>query len=228
VSVNLASGSASDGVDMDTVTGGMQAGTDTLIGINFAWGSAYNDTLTGGNATFDYAEGFNGGAGSDAINGGSGFDWAAYRDATSGANVNLGTGSASDGLGGSDTLTGIEGVVGSDHNDTMTGSGGDEKFQGRAGNDVIDGGLGTDWADYHSDYDANGDGLGVVVNLTEEPRAVPGTASRTTWPRALRRTAGAIPTRWPTSRTCADLSTRTRCSATAWITSSPAASATTV
>ena len=156
VNVDLAAGTASDGL----------GGTDTLIGINMVWGSAQADTLTGGNAAMDYTEQFEGGGGNDVIHGGSGIDWVMYRLSTSGANVNLTTGTATDGLGGTDTFTGIEGAIGSNYADTMLGGSGNEYFQGRAGNDSIDGGGGTDRIQYNGDYDANGDGLGVVVNLS--------------------------------------------------------------
>ena len=156
VSVNLATGNASDG----------QGGTDTLIGINAVRGSNFADTLTGGNPAFDFVEYFEGAGGNDVINGGSGFDYAQYRSATTGVNVNLANGTASDGLGGTDTLTSIEGVSGSDFNDTLTGGSTNDTLQGRKGSDVLDGGAGTDRADYNADFDSNGDGLGVLVNLS--------------------------------------------------------------
>ncbi len=127
-----------------------------------------NDSLTGGNTNFDYRELFNGGGGSDTIDGGSGIDVALYRNSTSGINITLasGSGGGSDGLGGTDSLTGIEVVVGSDHDDTITGGAGDQTFQGRKGADSLDGGADTDTVDYNGDYDNNGDGFGVQVNLS--------------------------------------------------------------
>ena len=157
VNVDLAAG---------TATGNSSVGSDTLVGINAVRGSIYADTLTGGNATFDSVEFFEGNGGVDIINGGSGFDYAMYRLSQPGVIVDLALGTASnDGLGGNDTLTSIEGVIGSNFGDNITGSDGDNGFQGRAGNDTLAGGLGTDTADYSADYNANGDGLGVVVHL---------------------------------------------------------------
>ena len=75
--------------------------------------------------------------------------------------VNLATGKTS-GADGIDDLFNIEGVRGSAFNDTLTGSdnaSGVETFEGREGNDSINGGGGTDQADY---YYAK---AGVTVNL---------------------------------------------------------------
>ncbi|MCM2306595.1 MAG: hypothetical protein NDI91_03870, partial [Sulfuritalea sp.] len=58
------------------------------------------------------------------------------------------------------TLTGTAG------NDTLVGGVDGDVLDGGAGNDSIDGGGGTDRIQYNSDFDANGDGLGVVVNLS--------------------------------------------------------------
>jgi Ca2+-binding RTX toxin-like protein len=160
VTVNLAAG---------TATGDASVGTDTLININQAFGSNYDDTLIGSNNTA-YTESFMGRGGNDTIDGAGGLDMIRYNAAPSGVNVNLSTGAASDGQGGMDTFSNIEGVRGSNFNDTLTGgnvaSDAFEFFQGLAGNDSIDGGSGTDEAGYYYDLDANGDGFGVAVNLS--------------------------------------------------------------
>jgi len=150
VVVNLATGVATDN----------WGNTDTFSGIELAKGSRYADILTGGNplngsAATDGFEGFTGDAGNDTIDGGTGFDRAQYTTSTSAVNVILGgtsVGTAEDGLGGTDTLTSIEEVRASSYNDTLTGSdtGGFESFEGRAGNDAIDGRGGTDRANYQS------------------------------------------------------------------------------
>ncbi|MDP1612375.1 MAG: FG-GAP-like repeat-containing protein [Sulfuritalea sp.] len=157
VTVDLVAGTASDG----------ESGTDTLIDINAVWGGTGNDTLTGGNTDFDYRELFNGGAGDDSIDGGSGFDVALYRNSTQGINISLvnGDGGGTDGLGGTDTLISIEAIIGSNYSDTITGGAGDQTFQGRQGADILDGGDDIDTVSYDGDYDANGDGMGVTVNL---------------------------------------------------------------
>ena len=160
VSVNLATGQANDG----------QGGTDSLLNIEAIRGSAFNDTLTGGNlangsGASDGLEFFTGGAGNDTIDGGAGYDRADYTTSTAGVVVTLGgtsNGTASDGLGGTDTLISIEGVRGSAFNDTLTGSdsGVFESFEGREGNDSIDGNGGIDRADYQFAK------AGVAVNLS--------------------------------------------------------------
>ncbi len=157
VSVNLAAGTSSDGY----------GGTDQLLNIEGITGSAYNDLLTGGNlangsGAIDGLEVFEGMAGNDTIDGGAGYDRADYHHSPSAVNVTLGgnaQGSASDGWyvtsdgrPGTDILINIEAARGSDFNDTLTGSdsGVFESFDGRAGNDLIDGKGGIDRADYQN------------------------------------------------------------------------------
>ncbi len=150
VVVNLAAGWADDG----EFTAGVM-GKDTLSGIEGVRGSSFNDVLTGGNALNDELEFFQGLAGDDAIDGGSGYDRVDYNASTARVNVTLGgtgAGTAQDGFGTTDTLLNIEAVRGSMFNDTLTGSdtGAFESFEGREGNDTIDGNGGTDRADYAS------------------------------------------------------------------------------
>ena len=92
-----------------------------------------------------------------------------YTSSTAGVVVTLNDtadGSASDGLGGTDVLRNIEGVRGSAFNDTLTGSDSAvfESFEGREGNDSIDGKGGVDRADYQNSKGA------VTVNLAGEHR----------------------------------------------------------
>jgi len=142
VNASLASGTASDGF----------GGTDTLVNIEGLRGSAFNDTLTGSDATT--LETFMGNAGDDLIDGAGGTDRVDYTSSTSGVIVTLGgagDGSASDGFGGTDVLRNIEAVRGSSFNDTLTGS--DtvayiESFESREGDDTIDGMGGIDRVDY--------------------------------------------------------------------------------
>ena len=148
VTVNLALGTAQDG----------QGGTDTLRNIEMIFGSAFGDTLTGGNplngsGALDGFEAFRGNAGNDTIDGGTGYDRADYNTATRAVVVTLGgtsAGTAQDGLGGTDTLINIEAVRASSFDDTLTGSdsGAYESFEGFGGNDTIDGRGGVDRADY--------------------------------------------------------------------------------
>jgi Ca2+-binding RTX toxin-like protein len=155
VVANLALGTASDGF----------GGTDTLIGIEGLRGSNAGDILTGGNAASDAFEFFMGMAGNDTINGGTGYDRADYQSSTAGIVVTLGgagDGTAQDGLGGTDTLRNVEGIRGSAFADRLTGSSVAtlETFEGREGNDTINGVSGLDRVIYQFATGA------VVVNLT--------------------------------------------------------------
>lgn len=166
-------GYASQGVNVDLNTGVGNAGAgdvDQLFNFEGIRGSNYSDTLTGGNPANNALEFFRGMGGNDTIDGGAGYDRVEYVDSVQGVVVTLGgsaAGSAKDGQAilngqivaagtpgatiGTDTLRNIEAVRGSDFNDTLTGSniGVEEAFEGRKGNDVIDGRGGPDRADYH-------------------------------------------------------------------------------
>jgi Ca2+-binding RTX toxin-like protein len=147
---------ATNGVNVDFTTGialDGQGGIDTLSNVEGVRGSSHADTLTGGNVANDDFEFFQGGAGNDTIDGGTGYDRADYTTALAAATVTLGgtgNGTALDGQGGTDTLTNVEAVRGSSFNDRLTGSdsGVFESFEGMAGNDTIDGKGGIDRADY--------------------------------------------------------------------------------
>ena len=163
VTVNLATQTATDG----------SGSTDTLISIENATGSGFNDSLTGstGANTLDGGAGNDtliGGAGADTLNGGAGTDTADYSSDSAAVTVNLASNTATDGAGDTDTLSGIENVTGSGFNDTLTGDtgantldggAGDDTLNGGAGADTLTGGAGTDTADYSNDSAA------VTVNL---------------------------------------------------------------
>ncbi len=150
VTVNLVTGSATD----------QWGDTDTISGIEIIEGSALSDVLTGGNTNngtgaTDGFEGYLGGAGSDTINGGAGYDVIMYTTSTAAIKVTFsatGPGLVQDGLGGTDFVTGIEGVLGSAFNDTLRGSdtGVFESFEGGAGNDSITGFGGIDRVTYET------------------------------------------------------------------------------
>ena len=143
-------------VNLGVVDGsGFASGTDTygnaesFKNIEVLRGSQYGDHFIGdaGDNTF------RGMAGNDILDGGGGFDAVRYdRDAsrggTSGVTVNLALGTATDGFGDTDTLISIESVRGSQYDDTLIGDGEDNEFVGLGGNDMIDGGEGSDWAGY--------------------------------------------------------------------------------
>ncbi len=152
-------------------------GADTIIGDaqdNLMYGVDGDDLLVGG-AGIDslYGEEGNdtleGGLGADLIVGYVGYDIASYENAAQGVNVNLGIqfGGVQTGAGeeNGDKLWYMDGLLGSAHDDTLTGStvekpdhlsahnllqGGGENdiLAGLGGNDTLDGGDGIDTADY--------------------------------------------------------------------------------
>ena len=77
-----------------------------------------------------------------------------------GVSVNLSTGESSGGHATGDVLTNIENLIGSVHADTLTGDAEDNRFEGLAGADILDGGDGVDTASYTSSDE------GVSVNLS--------------------------------------------------------------
>lgn len=130
---------------------GTDIGTDTLVNINQVVGGRGNDSITGSDSAL--IEWLEGGAGNDTLDGGAGTDFVSYINTGGRAvTVNLGTQTAADANGGTDTLVDIEGVLGTNFNDTITGSDGTaiEIFTGNGGNDSIDGAGGIDLADYLS------------------------------------------------------------------------------
>jgi VCBS repeat-containing protein len=171
IAFNLASG---------TVTGA-GVGTDTLTGIEGLIGTNFADTFdatgfTGSTGVPGTPVGFNefeGMGGNDAITGlinsqGAALTRVSYLDATAGVTVNLATRTADgDASVGHDTFTNtISNVLGSNFADTLIGSnnpsGTVEVFEGRGGNDIINGGGGFDRADYINDLTET---TGITVNL---------------------------------------------------------------
>ena len=151
VQVNLASGVA---------TGA--AGRDTLVGIESASGSSFNDTLVG-NAEINILNGdrgndrLDGGTSSDGLVGSFGNDTligrpgdgdaAIYYDAEQGgvqADLQSGVGGSFE-LG-RDTMTNVESLIGSNFADSLTGNEGFNFLLGSGGNDALDGRAGFDVA----------------------------------------------------------------------------------
>lgn len=153
--LNLTGISGDGSVGQGTVSDGL-GGTDTVRNAQFFVGSAFNDSMMGSGAGL--LEMLEGGAGDDTIDGGtitgtysaSDNNRVSYQSAPAAVTVNLGTGTATGGAG-NDTLRNINMVRGSDHADTLTGSNTNsltEQFEGRKGNDTIDGMGGKDIARY--------------------------------------------------------------------------------
>jgi Ca2+-binding RTX toxin-like protein len=182
---------ATSGVHVDLSNHGAQViskgeGSDTLVSIEDARGSNFNDTLIGdaggnnllgidGNDSLNGGDGFDflvGGKGNDTLNGGlaGDFDEVSYFDSTSPIIANLSSvahqgvapGTVHDGTGGVDRLINIGDVLGGQGNDTMYGGAASEIFEGSGGNDSIDGGGGFNVVDYFNSTE------GVVVDLTKQ------------------------------------------------------------
>jgi len=152
------SGSISVDLDIGQVDKGAN-GTDTILNfesIDFNGGglqvngTSGNDVYIGSNDPTTWMQ-FRGGAGDDTITGGNGTERLDYRNALVGVDVDLAAQIATeDGFGGTDTiLGGIDEVRGSNFTDVLTGSAADERFIGRTGDDVIDGGGGWDTIRYN-------------------------------------------------------------------------------
>ena len=142
----------------DTAHGGDATG-DALNNIEDVVGSQFGDRLTGDGGA-NLLDGFTGddilqgGGGADLLIGGDGFDTADYSDSGVGVDVGLfrvGTGGTAQG----DTLTGIEAIIGSDHGDTLVGTGfyspirldggdGDDLLFDYGGTAILNGGNGND------------------------------------------------------------------------------------
>ena len=142
VNVNLAA---------NTNTGGDAAG-DTLSNIENLIGSAGNDILTGMNDS-NTTNALMGGAGNDTLagllgpdvlDGGEDMDTATYAASGTAVIINLETGISSGGDAAGDTLRNIEIIIGSDFDDTLTGDGEDNVFNGAGGDDTLIGGVGID------------------------------------------------------------------------------------
>lgn len=147
--VNIgAAGVASDAV---TVAAGLVTAVDTYTGVENVIGSIYNDTLAGNSL----ANMINGGAGNDFMDGSAntnGFDIASYAYATGAANVSLALQGAAQNTvnAGLDTLINFEGLLGSNHTDTLTGDNNNNWIDGGLEADTLDGGAGDDTLAYTS------------------------------------------------------------------------------
>ena len=164
IDVDLASGTVAKYTDASMTTVGS---TDTLHSVEMIFGTNYADhfdatgfaislgspnvgswATTNQDGTFNEFEG----RGGDDIIVGNGDTRISYLHATSGVTVNIASGTADgDASVGHDTFSGVNSVRGSYFDDTLIGSNnptGAENFEGRGGNDTIDGGGGFDRAVY--------------------------------------------------------------------------------
>lgn len=102
-------------------------------------GTGYNDTFfaTAGTDTYDGSGGwvYSSGTGTWLANGG--MDVVDFRLSTVGVTANLSSTAAQATGFNTSTFTNIEGISGSNFNDTLTGSTGDNQLEGRGGNDTL-------------------------------------------------------------------------------------------
>ncbi|MBB4427364.1 Ca2+-binding RTX toxin-like protein [Bradyrhizobium sp. CIR48] len=174
---------ATGGITADLTAGtvtGPGVGTDTLVGIEAIQGSSFADYYSAvgfsGNAGVPGTPiGFNsfeGMGGDDIIAGtvnpsGEILTRISYVSATAAVVVDFAAGTANgDASVGNDTFTNVNAVIGSAFGDTLRGSdnpnGTFEQYDARAGNDLIDGRGGYDFAVYNNDATTT---TGITVNL---------------------------------------------------------------
>jgi Ca2+-binding RTX toxin-like protein len=150
-------------------------GADTLANINYIFGSIGGDVLNGSptaapNDVYVQTKLLQGGAGNDTINGfGLTINRADYSSATSAISVDLAAGSASDGHGGTDLMVNVRRVRGSNFNDTILGSAGDDVIETRTlGSHRLDGGGGTNTYNF-ADTAGTSDTSAVLIDLGTTP-----------------------------------------------------------
>lgn len=128
----------SGSVHVDTFTGNEDA--------NAFFGNAGDDIILGGAGN----DSIRGGIGGDHLEGGEGIDRLGYGGSSEGVVINLnevgetGLQSASGGAAQGDVISGFENVVGSQHDDILTGNDGSNLLVGSGGDDVLSGGAGRD------------------------------------------------------------------------------------
>ena len=127
--------SLGQGVIIDLNAGGSWEGAegDTLISIENAIGTGFNDTIFGttGDNVLD-----GGAGGADQINGYTGSDTVSYARAGRGVTIDLAAGTGADGVD-TDTLISLENAIGSDFDDRLVGTAADNLFTGGGGHDTF-------------------------------------------------------------------------------------------
>lgn len=151
----------------------------SLVGFEAVIGSIYADRLTGTDrkdVTEFFDTGGGTGPGNDRINGGKGQDIASFATNYNGVVADLSARKAEINLkvyedgsqsgGGTTILIGIEGLYGSTAADVLRGDGRANTFNGRAGDDTIEGGGGVDTVVYNMDVLPN---AGRALGLSFRP-----------------------------------------------------------
>ena len=152
---SLFGGDGKDSLDGGNHNDSLRGGTsdDILIGSSgddSLFGDDGVDTLSGGTGD-DVLDGgagddrLSGERGADTIDGGDGdSDLLDYAVSNAGVQIDLSDGSASGGHAEGDVISNIEWILGSDHNDHLTGDGNRNELTGGGGDDQIDGAGGAD------------------------------------------------------------------------------------
>ena len=146
-----------------------------------------------------------GGPGADALFGGDGADVADYWRSPRKVTVDLAAGTADDGDG-VDRLTSVEGVVGSEHAELIRGGDGDDWLRSHQGRDVFEGRGGDDRIEGGFVAFASGGPGDDSISVTGSERRIacgPGRDRIT-----LREGAGAVPKLWFPSPDCEQLALR--------------------
>jgi Tol biopolymer transport system component len=164
VDYHTAGNSVSVDLRTDTVSGS-DADGDIIFHFENATGGPLIDQLTGDGAD-NVLDGrgdddiLTGGGGADTLIGGDGVDSIDYQDSPAAVTVDLAAGTGSGGDAAGDSIDGVEAVLGSAFDDTLTGDGNDNFLLGMGGADQLDGGAGTDLANYVFSP------AGVTINLS--------------------------------------------------------------
>ena len=150
------------GDDHDVLYGGTgrdrlngDGGNDVLVGQGRLEGGPGNDTILAGPGSH-----VTGGPDADILVVSGGFGGRLiYQDSNQGVTVNLATGTGQGGHAQGDVISGFTEIVGSRHNDTLTGNDENNWFKDMGGADTYDGGGGDDMVSYHNSKS------GVTVDL---------------------------------------------------------------
>ncbi|MEB2854343.1 calcium-binding protein [Pseudomonas atacamensis] len=128
-------------IDLKSSVNSGDAIGDTYTSIEFFQGSSFDDVLSG----TAFGDNLIGGTGADRIDGREGHDVAWYVNSAAGVTVNLQTNINQGGDAQGDILLNIERVIGSQFNDTLTGTTAVDFLEGFSGSDIIYGGDGADY-----------------------------------------------------------------------------------